>query len=68
MITIELADGDQRAGEGWVTSGHATSSCASGRARRSTKTDDAGRFTFTSVERGLVHLLMRRLDSPTAVP
>ena len=30
--------------------------------------NEAGRFTFTSVQRGLVHLVMRRLDDPQSRP
>jgi hypothetical protein len=68
MITIELADGGQARLSGWVTTGPTHIELRERSRTQETTTDDAGRFTFTTVERGLVHLVMRRLDDPESRP
>lgn len=68
MITIELTDGSSARVSGWVTGGKASVELRERSRTQTTETDDDGRFTFTSVERGLVHLLVRRLDSPDGRP
>ena len=68
MITIELVDGGQARLSGWVTTGPTHIELRERSRTQETTTDDAGRFTFTAVERGLVHLVMRRLDDPESRP
>jgi hypothetical protein len=68
MITIELVDGGHARLSGWVTTGPTHVELRERSRTQETTTDDAGRFTFTAVERGLVHLVMRRLDDPEGRP
>lgn len=68
MITIELVDGSTARLSGWVTTGPTHIELRERSRTQETTTDDAGRFTFTPVERGLVHLVMRRLDDPQSRP
>ena len=68
MITIEMVDGGGARLSGWVTTGPTHVELRERSRTQETTTDDAGRFTFTSVERGLVHLVMRRLDDPQSRP
>ena len=68
MITIELVDGSDARLSGWVTTGPTHVELRERSRTQETTTDDAGRFTFTAVERGLVHLVMRRLDDPEGRP
>ena len=68
MITIELVDGAHARLSGWVTTGPTHIELRERSRTQETTTDDAGRFTFTAVERGLVHLVMRRLDDPESRP
>ena len=68
MITIELVDGGSARLSGWVTTGPTHIELRERSRTQETTTDDAGRFTFTAVERGLVHLVMRRLDDPESRP
>ncbi|SDP59824.1 hypothetical protein SAMN04489867_3074 [Pedococcus dokdonensis] len=71
MITIELVaggDGGTARLSGWVTTGPTHIELRERSRTQETTTDDAGRFTFTSVQRGLVHLVMRRLDDPESRP
>lgn len=68
MITIEMVDGGSARLSGWVTTGPTHVELRERSRTQETTTDDAGRFTFASVERGLVHLVMRRLDDPGSRP
>jgi hypothetical protein len=68
MITIEVADGGSARLSGWVTTGPTHVELRERSRTQETTTDDAGRFTFTSVERGMVHLVLRRLDDPESRP
>jgi hypothetical protein len=68
MITIELVEGSTARLSGWVTTGPTHIELRERSRTQETTTDDAGRFTFTSVQRGLVHLVMRRLDDPQSRP
>ena len=68
MITIELVDGTNARLSGWVTTGPTHIELRERSRTQETTTDDAGRFTFTAVQRGLVHLVMRRLDDPESRP
>jgi len=68
MITIELVEGTDARLSGWVTTGPTHVELRERSRTQETTTDDAGRFTFTSVQRGLVHLVMRRLDDPQSRP
>jgi hypothetical protein len=68
MITIELVEGTNARLSGWVTTGPTHIELRERSRTQETTTDDAGRFTFTSVQRGLVHLVMRRLDDPQSRP
>ncbi len=68
MITIEVMDGGNARLSGWVTTGPTNIELRERSRTQETTTDDAGRFTFSSVERGLVHLVMRRLDQPQSRP
>lgn len=71
MITIELVAGDDAGTarlSGWVTTGPTHIELRERSRTQETTTDDAGRFTFTGVQRGLVHLVMRRLDDPESRP
>lgn len=68
MITIEVVDGTKARISGWVTTGPTAVELRERSGTQETTTDEAGRFTFASVERGLVHLVMRRLDEPDGKP
>jgi len=68
MITIEVADASSARVSGWVTSGRTHVELRERAKTQETTADEAGRFTFASVERGLAHLVMRRLDDPDARP
>jgi hypothetical protein len=69
MITIELVDGGRARISGWVSADGPTAVELRERSRtQTTETDTEGRFGFTQVERGLVHLLLRRLDLPDSRP
>ncbi|GAA4712841.1 hypothetical protein GCM10025782_06180 [Pedococcus ginsenosidimutans] len=69
MITIELVDGGRARISGWVSADGPTGVELRERSRtQTTETDADGRFRFSQVERGLVHLLLRRLDLPDSRP
>jgi hypothetical protein len=68
MISIEVVDGSTARLSGWVTDGPTSVELRERSRTQSTQTDAEGRFTFASVERGLVHLLLRRLDLPDSRP
>lgn len=68
MITIEAVEDGTARISGWVTSAPATVELRERSRTRETIADSAGRFTFTSVERGLVHLVMRSAHDPLARP
>jgi hypothetical protein len=68
MITLEAVVGGSVRLSGWVTTGPTHVELRERSGTQETTTDDAGRFTFASVERGLVHLVMRRLDDPQSRP
>ncbi len=68
MITIELVEGGSARLSGWVTTGPTHIELRERSRTQEATTDEAGRFTFTGVERGLVHLVMRRLDDPQSRP
>ena len=69
MITIEQVDGGRARISGWVSADGPTAIELRERSRtQSTETDAEGRFRFTTVERGLVHLVLRRLDLPDSRP
>lgn len=68
MITIEVVDGTKARISGWVTTGPTAVELRERSGTQETTTDEAGRFTFAAVERGLVHLVMRRLDEPDGKP
>ena len=68
MITIEVPDEGRARISGWVTVPHTEVELRE-RSRTQTATaDDEGRFSFGSVERGLVHLLLRHPESPDDRP
>jgi hypothetical protein len=68
MITIEAVDAGTARVSGWVTAGPTHVELRERSRTQETTTDDAGRFTFASVERGLVHLVLRRLDDEEGRP
>jgi hypothetical protein len=68
MISIEVIDGSTARLSGWVSSGPTSVELRERSRTQTTQTDAEGRFTFASVERGLVHLLLRRLDRPESRP
>jgi hypothetical protein len=68
MITIEIVDGTSARLSGWVTTGPTQVELRERSRTQETTADDAGRFSFASVERGLAHLVMRRLDDPDSRP
>lgn len=68
MITIELVEGTNARLSGWVTTGPTHIELRERSRTQETTTDEAGRFTFASVQRGLVHLVLRRLDDPQGRP
>jgi hypothetical protein len=68
MISIEVTDGSTARLSGWVTNGPASVELHERSRTQTTRTDAEGRFTFATVERGLVHLLLRRLDLPDGRP
>ena len=68
MISIEIVDGGTARVSGWVTNGPTHVELRERSRTQETTTDDEGRFTFVSVERGLAHLVMRRLDDDDARP
>lgn len=68
MVTLEDADRGTTTVRGWVTAPGAEVELRE-RARSATTTaDDEGRFVFDGVERGTVHLVIRRHDEPGARP
>ena len=68
MITIDAVDGSTARVSGWVTSGPTAIELRERSGTQETSTDDEGRFSFAKVERGLVHLVLRRLDAPDSRP
>ena len=68
MITIEVVDNGTARVSGWVTNGPTRVELRERSRTQETTTDDEGRFTFASVERGLAHLVMRRVDDEGARP
>lgn len=68
MITIEVVDNGTARVSGWVTNGPTHVELRERSRTQETTTDDEGRFTFASVERGLAHLVMRRMDDEGARP
>lgn len=68
MITIEVLGSGTARLSGWVTSGRTAVELRERSRTQETTTDDEGRFAFASVERGLVHLVLRRLDAPDDRP
>lgn len=68
MITIEVVDNGTARVSGWVTNGPTHVELRERSRTQETTTDDEGRFTFVSVERGLAHLVMRRVDDEGARP
>jgi hypothetical protein len=69
MITIELIDGGRARISGWVAADGPTAVELRERSRtQTTETDSEGRFRFATLERGLVQLLLRRLDLPDSRP
>jgi hypothetical protein len=68
MITIEVVDNGTARVSGWVTNGPTRVELRERSRTQETTTDDEGRFTFASVERGLAHLVMRRMDDEGARP
>lgn len=68
MITIEVVDNGTARVSGWVTNGPTHVELRERSRTQETTTDDEGRFTFASVERGLAHLVMRRVDDEGARP
>jgi len=68
MITIESIDGVHARLSGWVSNGPTAVELRERSRTQSTETDAEGRFSFAKVERGLVHLLLRRLDLPDSRP
>jgi len=68
MISIEVVDGGTARVSGWVTSGPTRIELRERSRTQETTTDAEGRFTFASVERGLAHLVMRRLDDEEGRP
>ena len=68
MITIEVVDGGTARLSGWVAEGPTSVELRERSRTQTTETDSEGRFSFATVERGLVHLLLRRLDLPDSRP
>lgn len=68
MITVEVVDGTTARLSGWVTTGRTLIEVRERSRTQETTSDEEGRFSFASVERGLVHLVMRRLDTPQGKP
>lgn len=68
MISIEVIDGSTARLIGWVTGGPTSVELRERSRTQTTQTDAEGRFTFSRVERGLIHLLLRRLDVPDDRP
>ena len=68
MISIEVIDGSTARLSGWVTNGPTSVELRERSRTQTTETDAEGRFSFARVERGLVHLLLRRLDLPDNRP
>lgn len=68
MITIEATDGVRARLSGWVSDGPTAIELRERSRTQTTQTDSEGRFSFAEVERGLVHLLFRRLDLPDSRP
>lgn len=68
MISIEVMDGGTARLSGWVTAPRTAVELRERSRTQATTTDDEGRFSFSSVERGLVHLVLRRPDAPDERP
>ena len=68
MVTIESVDGVRSRISGWVSDGPTAVELRERSRTQTTETDTEGRFTFVGVERGLVHLVLRRIDLPDSRP
>lgn len=68
MITIEHVDAGTARVSGWVTEGPTHVELRERSRTQEATTDDAGRFVFPTVDRGLVHLVLRRLDDEEGRP
>jgi len=68
MITIEPIDGARAKLSGWVSDRPTAVELRERSRTQTTETDAEGRFSFAEVERGLVHLLFRRIDQPDSRP
>lgn len=67
MITIEVTEASARL-SGWATVPRTEVELRERSRTQTTTADDDGRFSFTGVERGLVHLVLRRPDGPDERP
>lgn len=68
MVTAEC-DGTTRVTvRGWASRGGVEVELRERRRSRRVIVDEEGRFEFAEVERGLVHLVLRRVDDPGARP
>ncbi len=68
MVSIENGRGSRCRISGWVTDVRVEVELRERSRTRVTRTDSEGRFVFESVERGLVHFVLRSLDDPGAQP
>jgi len=68
MVTIETDPDGGADLAGWTSEPGIDVELRERSRSRSVHVDGAGRFAFDQVERGLVHLVLRRLDDPQAPP
>jgi len=68
MVTLEESARNATTVRGWVTSPGAEVELRERSRTLTTTADDDGRFVFEGVERGTVHLVIRRHDAPGTRP
>lgn len=68
MVSLEPLKGDHTLVRGWVTSPGADIELRERSRNQEVTADEDGRFVFDRVERGTVHLVIRRNDEPGTRP
>lgn len=68
MVSLEPLKGDHTLVRGWVTSPGADVELRERSRSQEATADEDGRFVFERVERGTVHLVIRRNDEPGSRP
>lgn len=68
MVTLEPVERDVTRVRGWVTAPGADVELRERARSQEATADDEGRFVFERVDRGTIHLVIRRHDEPGARP